>query len=86
MIDPQLLEILVCPETKEPVEMAPDKLVAEINEAISAGKVVNRGGNKVAEKNTVARPFSDLSLKSSDGSRQRSLMSTSFRRRTIVVA
>ena len=50
MIDPQLLEILVCPETKESVEMAPDELVTEINQAILAGKVVNRGGKKVAEQ------------------------------------
>ncbi|HUJ74771.1 MAG TPA: Trm112 family protein [bacterium] len=49
MIDPQLLDILVCPETKEPVQLAGAELLARINRAIAAGKLVNRAGEKVGE-------------------------------------
>ncbi|MDH4226025.1 MAG: hypothetical protein OEW12_10305 [Deltaproteobacteria bacterium] len=49
MIDPKLLEILACPETKEPVSLAPQELVDTVNKAINGGKVVNRGGNPVKE-------------------------------------
>ena len=47
MIDKELLEILACPETKEPVSLADDELVAQINAAIERGEVVNRGDQKV---------------------------------------
>ncbi len=49
MIDPQLLEILACPETKEPVKLADDELVASINAAIQNGTLRNRGGETVGE-------------------------------------
>jgi uncharacterized protein YbaR (Trm112 family) len=49
VIDKQLLDILVCPETKEPVSLADDELVAKINEKIKAGEVKTRGGEKVTE-------------------------------------
>lgn len=49
MIDAELLEILVCPETKAPVSLAAEELVAEVNRAIAAGKVTNRGGEAVTE-------------------------------------
>lgn len=47
MVDPELLEILVCPETKQPVRAADDDLVERVNEAIRAGRVENRAGEKV---------------------------------------
>jgi len=47
MIDQQLLEILVCPETHQPVRPADDALLASLNGAIEAGKLVNRGGGVV---------------------------------------
>lgn len=47
MVDPELLEILVCPETKEPVRPADGELVARVNEAIEGGSLVNRGGGPV---------------------------------------
>ena len=49
MIDAELLRILVCPEDKTPVTMADDALIAQVNEAIAAGKVKNRGGDVVEE-------------------------------------
>ncbi|NIP61084.1 MAG: hypothetical protein GWM92_21735 [Gemmatimonadetes bacterium] len=49
MVDPELLEILVCPETKEPVRPADDELVARINRAVEEGSLVNRGGESVQE-------------------------------------
>jgi uncharacterized protein YbaR (Trm112 family) len=50
MIDAQLLEILVCPETKEPVRLADAALLERVNGAISAGKLRNRSGEAVTEK------------------------------------
>ena len=50
MLDKELLEILACPETKEAVALAGDDVVARINARIAKGEVVNRGGEKVAER------------------------------------
>lgn len=49
-IDQKLLEILACPETKEPVSMADSELIGSINAAIEAGTLRNRAGEKVNEK------------------------------------
>lgn len=49
MIDEQLLEILACPEDKTPVSLADAELVSQINEAIKAGRMTNRGGAKVSD-------------------------------------
>lgn len=49
MVDPELLEILVCPETKEPVHPADDELIARVNRAIEEGTLSNRGGETVSE-------------------------------------
>lgn len=49
-LDQKLLEILACPETKEPVSEAADELIAKLNAAIDAGTILNRAGEKVAEK------------------------------------
>ena len=50
MIDKELLDILACPETKEPVHMAEQALVDELNARIERGEVSNRGGDKVEKK------------------------------------
>ena len=50
MIDKELLEILACPETKEPVYLADSSVVEDLNLRISRGEVANRGGNKVEKK------------------------------------
>ena len=49
MIDQELLEILACPETKEPVALAESDMIERINTAIAAGQVTNRGGEPVAD-------------------------------------
>jgi len=46
-LDKDLLEILACPETKEPVHLADEALVARVNAAIEAGRVRSRDGNPV---------------------------------------
>ena len=48
-ISQELLEILVCPETKQPVAIADDALIARINADIEAGRLRNRGGDAVSE-------------------------------------
>ena len=50
MVDPKLLEILVCPENKTPVTEADAALIARINSAIEAGTLKNRAGEKVEER------------------------------------
>ena len=49
-IDQKLLDILACPETKEPVSLADEELIAKINTAITTGALQNRGGETVTEK------------------------------------
>jgi uncharacterized protein YbaR (Trm112 family) len=48
-VNPELLEILVCPETKQPLKLADASLLASLNERIKAGTLRNRGGDKVAK-------------------------------------
>jgi uncharacterized protein YbaR (Trm112 family) len=50
MIDKELLEILACPETKEPVHLAETELVTELNGRIERGEVKNRAGKTVENK------------------------------------
>ncbi len=42
-----LLDILVCPENHQRLELADDGLLVQVNEAIRAGTVENRGGRPV---------------------------------------
>jgi uncharacterized protein len=67
-LDPFLLEIVVCPETKSNLTLAPPELVRAINGAIEKGTLVDRGGQRVKEKiegalvrqdNEVAYPIHD---------------------------
>jgi len=44
MIDKELLDILVCPETKQPVHLAEPHLVERVNTAIRAGRARKRSG------------------------------------------
>jgi len=48
-VSPELVEILVCPETKQPVAVASEEVLARVNDKISAGSLRNRGGEKVAK-------------------------------------
>lgn len=47
MVDQSLLDILVCPETKQPLRVAERDLLDRLNASISAGSVTNRGGEPV---------------------------------------
>jgi uncharacterized protein YbaR (Trm112 family) len=49
-ISPELLEILVCPETKQPIAPAGDEVLARINADIDAGRLRNRGGEEVSRR------------------------------------
>ena len=49
MVDSQLLEILGCPETKQPVRLADEDLLARLNAAIAEGSVATRGGEGVSD-------------------------------------
>jgi len=42
-----LLEILACPETKQPLALADEDLIARLNAEIEAGTLRTRGGNKL---------------------------------------
>ena len=43
-VSQELLDILVCPETKQPVEPASQDVLDKINGQIQAGSLRNRGG------------------------------------------
>jgi uncharacterized protein YbaR (Trm112 family) len=49
MIDETLLEILVCPETKQSLRLADADLLRRVNEAIAAGSAKTRAGEAVAQ-------------------------------------
>jgi uncharacterized protein YbaR (Trm112 family) len=49
MIDASLLELLVCPETRQPVTEADAELIGRINAAISDGRATTRGGTRMTE-------------------------------------
>ncbi len=48
-VSQELLEILVCPETKQPVSPAGDETIAQVNARIDAGDLRNRGGDPVSK-------------------------------------
>ncbi|MCZ6875233.1 MAG: hypothetical protein O7G88_17200 [bacterium] len=45
----ELLDILACPETKQPLTLAEAALVERLNERIGQGQLTNRGGEQVTE-------------------------------------
>ena len=50
MIDSELLKILCCPETHQPVTLAEPALIEKLNGRVSAGSLKNRGDQAVNEK------------------------------------
>jgi uncharacterized protein YbaR (Trm112 family) len=48
-ISQELLDILACPETKQPLTLAEPALLAALNERIAQGTLTNRGGAPVTE-------------------------------------
>jgi uncharacterized protein len=49
MLNPELLALLVCPETHQDVALASPGEIAQINEAIRLGQVRTASGNPVIE-------------------------------------
>jgi uncharacterized protein YbaR (Trm112 family) len=50
MVDPQLLAILCCPETKQDVKLLEGSVIAELNRLIEKGDIKTRAGEPVREK------------------------------------
>ena len=50
MIDPELLNILCCPETHQEVRLAEPAVIEKLNGQIAAGALTNRAGQPVTEK------------------------------------
>jgi len=48
-IDDQLLDILCCPETRQPVARAEASILQPLNAEIEAGRLRNRGGDQVGK-------------------------------------
>ncbi|MEQ1855418.1 MAG: Trm112 family protein [Longimicrobiales bacterium] len=48
MVDQSLLDILVCPETKQPLRVADVALLERLNATARQGGLTNRGGKAVA--------------------------------------
>lgn len=48
-LSPDLLEILRCPEDRQPVKEADADLIAKLNAAIAAGEVKNKAGQTVSD-------------------------------------
>lgn len=46
-VDDDLLEILVCPETRQPLTRASAEQLARLNERVRSGELRNRGGERV---------------------------------------
>ena len=49
-IDPELLEILVCPESRQGMRLADAEALASLNAEIEAKRLRNRGGDVVEAK------------------------------------
>jgi uncharacterized protein YbaR (Trm112 family) len=49
-LDDFLLEILVCPETKERVKPADDDTLGKLNDLVKKGRLKNRAGDAVKER------------------------------------
>ncbi len=49
-INEDLISILICPDTKQPVKMADSELIETVNQKIAAGEQKNVSGKSVTEK------------------------------------
>ncbi len=50
MVSPELLEILVCPETKQTLKLAGTDALNRVNQALEHGGLVNQGGDRVKDR------------------------------------
>ncbi len=48
MINPGLLKVIWCPETRQRLQMAETALIVRLNQQIAAGTLKNRGGQAVS--------------------------------------
>ena len=48
-ISQDLLDILACPESKQPLSLAGEAVIADLNSRISQGTRINRAGKPVTE-------------------------------------
>ena len=53
-VSEDLLSILVCPESKQPVALAGEDVLAKVNAQVEAGSLRNRGGDAVTKPVTEA--------------------------------
>jgi uncharacterized protein YbaR (Trm112 family) len=49
-VDPELLEILVCPETRQPLRQASAEQLEAVNRRARSGELRNRGGDAVRDE------------------------------------
>ena len=49
MVNSELLEILVCPETMQTLKHADAKTLARVNQAVEDGSLENQGGDRVKD-------------------------------------
>jgi uncharacterized protein YbaR (Trm112 family) len=49
-VDSDLIAILICPETRQPVALATPAQLARVNETIRAGNAYNRAGARVEKE------------------------------------
>ena len=50
MLDAELLKILCCPESRQPLALADAGLVTRLNDQIASGQLRNRAGQPVTRK------------------------------------
>ena len=50
MLNPELLEILVCPETKQTLVMADAEILDRVNRAVDEGTLVSQSGDRVKNR------------------------------------
>ncbi len=50
MVHPELLELLVCPETKQKLRLADGEILEKVNLGVEGGYLRNQGGDQVKER------------------------------------
>ena len=50
MVDDELIEILICPDSGSPVRRAEESIITKINAAIEKGALLNNSGEQITEK------------------------------------
>lgn len=68
-LDPFLVDILVCPETRANVAVATPDLVKQINAAIERGVLFTKGGDRLTDKidNALVRQDNEVAYMVRDG-------------------